>query len=175
MEESLNRSSFDVEEEVENEVNWEEGENFELEQILMRPSLHLGEVDEEEGICCKGRHGCRKRTCCMGVIVIIVLVDIIYLVMVLVFLGENIYNAVKFDSQDSQNTTVLFVRKRILVYASGWIVWFFKIFAGIRWLWSRKRHNFVIYYTYSLTSNFSYSFFLVLYLIFGLAADNIAI
>lgn len=70
---------------------------------------------------------------------------------------------------------MLFVRKRIVIYAGGWIALFFKIFAGIRWLCNRKRHNFVIYYTYSLTSNFSYFFFIVLYLTFGYAADIIDI
>ena len=37
----------------------------------------VGEVEDDVRICCKGRYGCKKKYCCPGLVIFVVIGDVI--------------------------------------------------------------------------------------------------
>ena len=117
-----------------------------VSEILERCDYGLGEIQDEERICCKGKVGCRKRTCCPCVILVSIFMNI---VMFLVLCATSVY-----DGYIEGN--VQFFKQMLVIFTPFTVPYLLKIAYGIVWFFKgRARKAFLPYYRMAMTANIS--------------------
>ena len=114
--------------------------------ILERSNYGLGEIQDEERICCRGKVGCRKRTCCPCVILAALFMNIC---MFLVLISLSIY----YDFIEGKKH---FFEQMLVIFTPFTVPYLLKISYGTVWFFKgRARKAFLPYYRMAMTANIS--------------------
>ena len=120
--------------------------------------VDLGEIVDDVWICCKGRHGCKKKYCCPGIVLFVIIGDLIGLVFIILeiifpLVGEGIITI--YPSSPDQIAS--FFKSITLIFIPIQLVYLVKCYTGLAWLSfnRRSRESYIRFYYTSLTFNFS--------------------
>ena len=134
-----------------------------MSEILERSNYGLGEIEDEERICCKGKAGCRKRTCCPCVIFVSLFMNI---VMFLVLIASSVYEGFIEDN-------VQFFKQMLVIFTPFTVPYLLKIGYGIVWFFKgRGRKAFLRYYRMAMTANISNFLFTLPITIINLSGER---
>ena len=101
--------------------------------------VDAGTVNDGERICCKGRRGCRKKTCCARIVYFFIVFDIMSLICLIGSLIVMIF--IKLYSNDESpafnKLDISRIWRVLLVWLPFYIPYFLKTYYGL--LWMRKR------------------------------------
>ena len=132
-------------------------------ELLERSNYGLGEIQDEERICCKGKVGCRKRICCPGVILAALVMNIL---MFLVLIYTSVY-------EDFMQGGEYFFEQMLVIFTPFTVPYLFKISYGIVWFFKgRARKAFLPYYRMAMTANISNFLFSLPITIINISAER---
>ena len=106
---------------------------------MMDIQVNLGEIVDDERICCGGKRGCRKKKCCPMMIIGVVLSEIIGLLSLIVMnilFAINGYTA--FLGLPVGDEMISFVRKSFLIFLPIEILYLLKCYNGVAWFLQMK-------------------------------------
>ena len=117
-------------------------------------SIDLGEVRDEQRIFWNSKLCCRKRKCCPGIILFVLVFQALQLLSVILIYAYSFYIAIE---KETSSPFLKMVKVRgLLVSSPFYITYIAKICYGIAWFKkNRTRKAFLPYYRASMTSNIS--------------------
>ena len=116
--------------------------------------VDLGEIRDEERICCNGRKGCKKKRCCPCIVITILIADCLCIISIFIVFGSTILAGLEKEKIDyDEGQRYLLWITRIWISISMFVVLFcVKAYCGFVWLLSGlTRKAFLPYYQISMT------------------------
>ena len=117
-------------------------------------SFDVGELDDSERCCCKGKRGCRKNICWPRTILSLVVVDTLLFTLLWAFIVFVMTYSMRKDlkNQAAEADLRRVVRNVSICWSPLWVIFVVKLIYG--WKWIRKgrtRTTFLPFYRISIT------------------------
>ena len=131
---------------------------------MLQSNFGLGNVDEEERICCRGKQGCKKRNCCTCIIIFVLLDDLslfIYTASLFACILAEENNCILLfledpdipsgHTEDSEFNAMRYINRIFFSMLGTNIICTLKLYSGLKWLKRRDRNSFIAYYRLGMT------------------------
>ena len=133
----------------------------------------LGEVDEDEKVCCDCKCCCTKKRGCYFVVFSIIFIDVYFWSQTVLFLIGSV-DLIDETEPDSQYLARRFIIRIIFSFWATYLSQFCKLYCAIKWLREPSRNNFLALYRISVTYCYSALSGLSLYFILRMNPGDIA-